>query len=42
MFTKENVSTVPEVKSKEDGKMLSDIDINEERIQKVVDKMKHN
>jgi len=42
VFTKEDISTVPMSCNLEGGKILSDIAITEERIQKAVDKMKHN
>jgi len=42
VFTKEDISTVPEIVNIEGVKTLSDVTITEERVQKAVDKMKHN
>ena len=42
VFTKEDTSTIPAIVNVEGGNTLSDINITEERIQKAVDKMKHN
>ncbi len=42
VFTKEDTSTLPISCKSEEGKHLSDITITEDRIQKAVDKMKHN
>ena len=42
VFTKDDVNTVSSVEIMEDRKILSDNNITEERIQKAVDKMKHD
>jgi len=41
VFTKEDISTVREIVNIGEGKILSDITLTEERIQKALDKMKH-